>query len=111
MIGAKLHVDRGAPLGSLTDVAATIERSAVELRLCCSTPTGGWRSIGSVTLERVRAVDSQNLHLDPWNTSTELIPWSWANRLRIPAYRGSRIGRSAQSSGSQTVAEEASGEG
>jgi hypothetical protein len=68
----------------------------LEYELGIAPLTGGWESFGWL---RIRAAldpeVTENLKLNPWNTTPGLEPAGPLNGLRDPAYRGSQAGRSA----------------
>ena len=65
--------------------------TAVPLRLEIFTaaPLGPWAPAATITLTSVLSSDAR-LRFDPWNTSPRLVPSGVLNRLRAPAYAGSR---------------------
>ncbi len=53
-----------------------------------------WRRVGALELgERLPDEETDRLRFDPWNCAGGLVPHGFVNRLRRPAYRGSRRGR------------------
>jgi hypothetical protein len=66
------------------------------LELGVADRTGGWRRLGEVAvLGRLPVDDERRLDLDPFHTSPDVVPTGLLNRLRRPAYTGSREGRAA----------------
>jgi hypothetical protein len=54
---------------------------------------GGWRCVASLTLgKRLPAPSAAALRFDPWNSGGGVAPAGLVNRIRAPAYRGSRAG-------------------
>lgn len=92
LVGALVHgtpTDDDDQLDELANtpgpVAATL--LAVELG-------GRWRRFGTLELgERLPDAEARRLRFDPWNCAGGLVPHGFVNRLRAPAYRGSRRGR------------------
>lgn len=80
---APLLVDRLEDLGPALPV--TLELSA-------ASPFGRWRPLASLHLARLEQ-DTEVIRFDPWNTGWALEPTGLLNRLRGPAYAGSRAGR------------------
>jgi hypothetical protein len=92
MMGATLHSADGLPLVNAGDVADAAARTSLELRLLWCSIGGPWRTVASIQLDAEHPGDTVQPHFDPWNTPEGLRPWSAVNRLRGPAYRGSRSG-------------------
>ncbi len=68
------------------------ERLVVELDV--ASLAGPWQPFGRVAVhEQLTRDDEESLDLDPFHTSTGLVPAGFLNRLRRPAYVGSRRGR------------------
>jgi hypothetical protein len=68
--------------------------SSLGVELYAAAPFGPWRPIATVTTgERLPDDETQALRFDAWRCEGGLVPWSFVNRLRQPAYRGSRRGR------------------
>jgi hypothetical protein len=61
-----------------------------EFSIRAATLMGPWHRVATVRIEH-RAPHEQP-RFDPWNTGPSLTPAGWLNRLRVPAYRGSRAG-------------------
>jgi hypothetical protein len=97
LVGARV---RGAPSpggGVWGELMGSAERGPVEIDLLAASPLGRWRSVARAsTGERVAEDETRTLFFDPWRCGGGLVPWSWVNRVRAPAYRGSRRGREAR---------------
>lgn len=66
----------------------------VRIRLLAAALLGPWQPIGELTLvRRLSAATSDEVSFDPWNTADDVVPAGVLNRLRRPAYAGSRAGR------------------
>jgi hypothetical protein len=91
-VGALVH---GAPTGDddqLTELANS--PGPVTATLALAELGGRWRPFGALEVgERLPDVESRALRFDPWRCAGGLVPHGWINRLRAPAYRGSRRGR------------------
>jgi hypothetical protein len=61
-----------------------------DLQLQCATAFGRWRDVARVRIDEVE--HDLIIRFDPWNTSGGLTPAGLVNRLRRPAYAGSRAG-------------------
>ena len=86
---------RGTPTeddDQLDEVVATPGPVTADL---LATELGGpWRRFGTLELgERLPDGEADRLRFDPWNCAGGLVPHGFVNRLRAPAYRGSRRGR------------------
>ena len=85
----------GRPTGDddqLDEVANT--RGPVTAVLLVAELGKPWRRFGGLELgERLPDDEARRLRFDPWNCAGGLVPHGWINRLRRPAYRGSRRGR------------------
>jgi hypothetical protein len=92
MMGATLHSAEGLPLVHADDVADAAARDGLELGLLWSSIGGPWHTVASIQLDAEHLSDAVQPHFDPWHTPERLRPWSAINRLRGPAYRGSRSG-------------------
>lgn len=68
---------------------ALVPRLPLLLELHVATLFGPWVPAASVTIASLRSSDAQ-LRFDPWNTGPEIAPFGRLNRLRGPAYAGSR---------------------
>lgn len=92
LVGALVH---GRPTGDddqLDEVANT--RGPVTAVLLVAELGKPWRRFGGLELgERLPDDEARRLRFDPWNCAGGLVPHGWINRLRRPAYRGSRRGR------------------
>jgi len=90
--GAVVH---GAPTGDddqLTELANS--PAPVRATLAFAELGGRWRPFGTLEVgERLPDAESRALRFDPWRCEGGLVPRGWINRLRAPAYRGSRRGR------------------
>jgi hypothetical protein len=70
--------------------------SADVFDLLVAPPSGRWRLAARLTLgSRLEDAVARELRFDPWNSGGGLIPAGVVNRLRGPAYRGSRRGSAA----------------
>lgn len=59
-------------------------------------PSGRWHAVGTLHLaHRLDDSVARELRFDPWNSGGGIVPVGLANRLRAPAYRGSRRGSAA----------------
>lgn len=88
--GRLLGGRRDVPL-RLDRVATAVADEGVAFELSVATLRGPWRPIAQVELtRRLSAEASRRLRFDPWHTVPGLQPAGWLNRLRGPAYRGSR---------------------
>ena len=96
LVGARVY---GAPASRgdvWEELASATDGASVRIELLAAAPSGSWRPVGrALTRERLSAEEAQRLFFDPWRCGGGLAPWSWVNRLRAPAYRGSRRGRAA----------------
>jgi len=92
LVGALVH---GTPTGDddqLDEVANTT--GPVTADLLVAELGKPWRRFGGLELgERLSDEEAQRLRFDPWNCAGGLVPHGWINRLRRPAYRGSRRGK------------------
>ena len=90
--GAVVH---GSPTGEddqLTELANS--PGPVTATLALAELGGRWRAFGTLEVgERLPDAESRALRFDVWNCAGGLVPHGWINRLRAPAYRGSRRGR------------------
>jgi hypothetical protein len=86
---------RAAPAGDAwAELADAAARAPLAVELDVATPFGPWRPIARIaTGDRLPEDETQALRFDAWRCEGGLVPWSWINRLRAPAYRGSRRGR------------------
>lgn len=71
---------------SLTDAAAALP---LRVEILVASLIGPWTSAATITLTSVLASSARS-RFDPWNTSSQLLPSGVLNRLRAPAYVGSR---------------------
>ena len=68
------------------------ERLGVELAVAA--PNGPWWTFGRVSVhDQLAPGEERALDLDPFHTSGALVPTGLLNRVRRPAYVGSRRGR------------------
>ena len=87
---------RAPGLGALDELTRAAAREPVRLDLAAASPGGRWTPVGlAETAERLTDEEARTLAFDAWRCGGGLRPWSWPNRLRQPAYRGSRRGRAA----------------
>jgi len=93
MLGGRVEVGRPGPIDLDSLVRATREEG-VRITLSSAPPLGRWDPIAAVSLTEVDDGDPPDLAFDPWNTGPDLRPWGRLNQLRLPAFRGSRAGRS-----------------
>ncbi len=94
VFGATLDGARGTVLDGTDALTAALERGALTVNLRWAASSGDWRPLGTVALGPSSDVDDvAGLGFDPFNTVDELPPAGWLNRLRPPAYFGSRRGR------------------
>lgn len=64
------------------------------VRLLVATSTGPWRVFAVVLPEHpLSDAEQTDLAFDPWNAGPDLLPTGLLNRLRHPAYAGSRAAR------------------
>jgi hypothetical protein len=88
-------VVQGTPTGEddqLTELANS--PGPVTATLALAELGGRWRPFGTLEVgERLPDAESCALRFDPWRCAGGLVPHGWINRLRAPAYRGSRRGR------------------
>lgn len=81
----------------------------VRIRLQAASLLGPWEPIGELVLvRRLSDATSREVSFDPWNTGDDVVPAGILNRLRRPAYAGSRAGRPGKAS---PVADAVSGDG
>ena len=82
-----LRVD---PLGAPTlDTAEAQLPLRVDLQI--AEPRGEWTHAASITLRRVLAPEeAATVRFDPWTSAATFRPRGLLNRLRAPAYEGSR---------------------
>jgi hypothetical protein len=76
------------PVDRLSDLEQALP---VTLELSAASPFGHWRPLANLHLARVQ-LDTEAIRFDPWNTGSALRPAGLLNRLRGPAYAGSRAG-------------------
>jgi len=90
--GAVVH---GTPTGDddqLTELANS--PAPVTATLALAELGGRWRPFGTLEVgERLSDAEARALRFDAWRCAGGLVPHGWVNRLRGPAYRGSRRGR------------------
>jgi hypothetical protein len=61
--------------------------------LLVASSTGPWHPVGRLSFaERLDESVARALRFDPWHSGGNIVPAGLANRLRAPAYRGSRRG-------------------
>ena len=88
-------VVQGTPTGEddqLTELANS--PGPVTATLALAELGGRWRPFGTLEVgARLPDAESCALRFDPWRCAGGLVPHGWINRLRAPAYRGSRRGR------------------
>lgn len=71
----------------------------LQVRLLAAPLLGRWEAVGELTLVRRLSDDeSDEVSFDPWNTGDDVVPAGFLNRLRRPAYAGSRAGRPEEAS-------------
>ena len=91
-VGAVAH---GAPTGD-DDQLTELENSPgpVTATLALAELGGRWRPFGTLEVgEQLSDAESRALRFDAWRCGGGLVPHGWINRLRAPAYGGSRRGR------------------
>lgn len=95
LVGARVY-GAASPHRDAWEELAAAEQDGIRVELLVAEPFASWRRIASVsTTERVAPDEARLLFFDPWRCGGGLVPWSWVNDLRAPAYRGSRRGRAA----------------
>lgn len=84
------RVLRVTPLEAAT-LDAAAEQLPLHVELEIAEPRGGWTAAASITLDRVLAPEeAATVRFDPWTTAETFRPRGLLNRLRAPAYEGSR---------------------
>lgn len=95
LVGARVH-GAASPHRDAWDELAAAEQEGIRIEVLVAEPFAPWRHIATVsTTGRVPPEEARLLFFDAWRCGGGLVPWSWVNRLRAPAYRGSRRGRAA----------------
>jgi hypothetical protein len=88
----------GEPTGAddqLVELEQELARGPVTAVLSLADPAGSWERFGVLEVgERLPDDEAQALRFDPWRCAGGIVPWGRVNKLRAPAYRGSRRGRS-----------------
>ncbi len=82
------RVFRCDPL-TIPTLASAEDATPLRVEIRIARPLGAWEPAATVTLTSVLAADA-GLRFDPWNTGPALTPSGVLNRLRAPAYAGSR---------------------
>ncbi|MBD0291586.1 MAG: hypothetical protein ICV74_10050, partial [Thermoleophilia bacterium] len=97
LVGARLQAaDDVSGDDAWEELRRASERRPIRIDLLAASPAGSWRSIARAeTLEQLTPEEAQNVVFDAWRCGGGLVPWGVVNRLRAPAYRGSRRGRAA----------------
>jgi hypothetical protein len=96
LVAARVEGEPTAAGDQLVELEQAAAREPVTAALTLAEPTGAWRRFGIVEIgERLPADEDQALRFDPWRCAGGLVPWGRINRLRAPAYRGSRRGRAS----------------
>jgi hypothetical protein len=91
-VGAVVHGTPTCEDDQLTELANS--PGPVTATLALAELGGRWRPFGTLEVgERLPDAESRALRFDPWRRAGGLVPHGWINRLRAPAYRGSRRGR------------------
>src|SRR4051812_6027502 len=80
--------------GRVSTTRGRRQEAPIRVTLGAASPVGRWREVATVTTRgRLGEAEARALRFDAWRCGGGLVPWSWPNRLREPAYRGSRLGR------------------
>lgn len=94
LLSARVTGDAAPAADAWNELAEAAERAPLAIELSAAAPFGPWRPVASVaTGGRLPDDETQALRFDAWRCEGGLVPWGWINRLREPAYRGSRRGR------------------
>lgn len=78
----------------LVELEQAVARGPVTSVLSLADPAGPWERFGVLEVgERLPDDEARALRFDAWRCEGGLVPWGRINKLRAPAYRGSRRGR------------------
>ncbi|MBD0289975.1 MAG: hypothetical protein ICV74_01870 [Thermoleophilia bacterium] len=97
LVGARVHgADHASGGDTWDELGRAAGRGPIRLDLLAARPRGAWRPIARAeTCEQLTPEEAQRVVFDAWRCGGGLVPWGAVNRLRAPAYRGSRRGRAA----------------
>ena len=94
LVAARVEGEATGADDQLVELEQAVARGPVTAELSLADPAGSWERFGVLEVgERLPDGEAQALRFDPWRCAGGLVPWGRINKLRAPAYRGSRRGR------------------
>lgn len=95
VFAARALVDPAAPAPlTLDNVEAVVAAGQLRFALLAAEPSRPWQPLATITPREVSADPvGSRLSFNPWETSPELVPVGWLQRLRRPAYEASLAAR------------------